>query len=85
MVNFVAPLALSKSTVPKEFCSCPTNCIVLERFVRSGMRDRSGELDERIPASLGLSLYVSHHQTSLRGALIISPCLLYCCTYKNYS
>ena len=43
MVNFIAPLAFSKSMVPKDSWSCSTNCIVLERFVCSGqgsyMRD----------------------------------------------
>lgn len=46
MAYFVASLALSKLTVPKEFWSYPTNCLELERFVCSGMRDGSGERDE---------------------------------------
>lgn len=41
MVNFVDPLALPKSTIPKEFWSCHTNCIVLEDLSNSGLGDRS--------------------------------------------
>lgn len=42
MVDF-AVLALPKSTIPKEFWSWHTNCIVLEDSSTSGLGDRSEE------------------------------------------